>query len=74
MLIARTDALVRAGKQPVLDELYRLFQLVSTEAVGIRRNYGTLFGARAFKDLVFVAVDFATRPRASSAGFGTATR
>jgi hypothetical protein len=62
-LIALTDALVRAGKQPTLDDLYRLFQLLSAEAVGIRRNYGTLFGARAFKDLVFVAVDFATREK-----------
>ena len=61
LLIALTDALVRAGKQPTVDELYRLFQLLSAEAVGIRGNYGTLFGARAFKDLVVVAVDFATR-------------
>ena len=63
LLIALTDALVRAGKQPTLDELYRLFQLLSAEAIGIRRNYGTLFGARAFKDLVVVAVDFATREK-----------
>jgi hypothetical protein len=61
LLIALTDALVRAAKQPALDELDRLFQLVSAEAIRIRRNYGTLFGPRAFKDLVIVAVDFATR-------------
>jgi len=61
LLIALTDALVRAAKQPPLDELYRMFHLLSAEAAGIRRNYGTLFGARAFKDLVVVAVDFATR-------------
>ena len=64
LLIALTDALVIAGKQPTLDELYRLFQLLNAEAAGIRGNYGTLFGARAFKDLVFVAVDFATRGKA----------
>ena len=61
LLIALTDALVRAAKQPTLDELYRMFQILSAEATGIRRNYGTLFGARAFRDLVVVAVDFATR-------------
>jgi len=61
LLIALTDALVRAAQQPTLDELYRMFQILSTEATGIRRNYGTLFGARAFRDLVVVAVDFATR-------------
>ena len=61
LLIALTDALVRAAQQPTLDELYRMFQILSTEATGIRQNYGTLFGARAFRDLVVVAVDFATR-------------
>ena len=60
-MIALTDALVRAAKQPTLAELSRMFQLLSVEATGIRRNYGTLFGARAFRDLVVVAVDFATR-------------
>jgi hypothetical protein len=60
-LIALTDALGRAAKQPSLDELNRLFRRLSAEAVGIRRSYGTLFGARAFSDLVIVAVDFATR-------------
>ena len=63
LLVALTDAMVRAAKQPTLDELYRLFQLLSEEAIGIRKNYGTLFGARAFKDLVVVAVDFATREK-----------
>ena len=63
LLIALTDALVRVAKQPTLAELYRTFQLLSAEAIGIRRNYGTLFGARAFKDLVVVAVDFATREK-----------
>jgi len=61
LLIALTDALVRVGKQPTLDVLYRLFRLLSGEAVGIRRSYGTLFGPRAFKDLVLVAFDFAAR-------------
>ena len=38
-----------------------MFRILSAEATGIRRNYGTLFGARAFRELVVVAVDFATR-------------
>jgi len=57
VLVALTDALVRVSRQPT-DEI---FQLLRTEAVEIRRSYGTLFGARAFRDLVVVAVDFATR-------------
>jgi hypothetical protein len=61
LLIALTDALVRTAKQPALAELWRTFQLLSVEATGIRRKYGTLFGAGAFKDLVVVAVDFASR-------------
>jgi hypothetical protein len=61
LLIALTDALVRAAKQPTLNVLYRLFQLLSADAVGVRQNYGTLFGPRAFKDLVLVAFDFAAR-------------
>ncbi len=63
LLIALTDALVRAAKQPTLAELYRLFQLLSAEAIRIRRNYGGSFGARALKDLVVVAVDFVTREK-----------
>jgi hypothetical protein len=61
LLIALTDALVRAAKQPTLDVLYRLFQLLSADAVRVRKNYGTLFGPRAFKDLVLVAFGFAAR-------------
>ena len=61
LLIALTDALVRVAKQPTLDELDEVFQLLWAEAREIRRSYGTLFGARAFRDLVVVAVDFATR-------------
>ena len=63
LLIALTDALVRVGKQPSLDELLRLFRFLSAKAVDIRKNYGTLFGPRAFKDLTFVAFDFAARER-----------
>jgi len=61
LLVALTDALVRVSRQPTLAELDEIFQLLRTEAVEIRRSYGTLFGARAFRDLVVVAVDFATR-------------
>jgi len=63
LLIALTDALVRVGEQPSLGELVRLSRLLSAKAGDIRKSYGTLFGARAFKDLVLVAVDFAARER-----------
>ena len=61
LLIALTDALVRAVKQPTVGELYRIFDLLSAEATNIRTNYGTLFGARAFRELVLVAADFVKR-------------
>ena len=61
LLVALTNALVRAAKQPTLDQLYRVFELVGAEAIRIRGSCGSLFAARAFKDLVVVAVDFATR-------------
>ena len=61
LLIALTDALVRATKQPTVDELGRIHRFLRDKSSGIRRNYGTLLGARAFRDLVVVATDFATR-------------
>jgi hypothetical protein len=61
LLIALTDALVRATQQPTVDELGRIRLFLHDKSIGIRRNYGTLFGARAFRDLVVVATDFATR-------------
>jgi len=61
LLVALTDALVRVARQPTLDELDEVFQLLRTEANAIQRSHGTLFRARAFRDLVVVAVDFATR-------------
>jgi len=61
LLIALIDALVRATTQPTVDELARIHRFLRDKSSGIRRNYGTLFGARAFRDLVVVATDFATR-------------
>jgi hypothetical protein len=49
LLIALTDALVRATKQPTVDELGRIHRFLRDKSSGIRRNYGTLFGARAFR-------------------------
>jgi len=43
------------------DELYRIFRRLSDESTSIRRNYGTLFGARAFRDLVVLATGFVAR-------------
>ena len=61
LLIALTDALARAMKQPTVNELSQIHRFLRDKSGGIRRNYGTLFGARAFRDLVVVATDFATR-------------
>ena len=61
LLIALTDALVRATRQPTVGELGRIRRFLHDKSIGMRRNYGTLFGARAFRDLVVVATDFATR-------------
>jgi len=49
------------AKQPTVDELYRIFRRLSDESTSIRRNYGTLFGARAFRDLVVLATGFVAR-------------
>jgi len=60
LLVALTDALVRATRQPTVDEVGRIRRFLHDKSIGIRQNYGTLFGARAFRDLVVVATDFAT--------------
>jgi len=52
--------LVRAAKQPTSMSSTEV-RILSAEATRIRRNYGTLFGARAFRELVRGRVDFATR-------------
>ena len=44
LLIALTDALVRAAKQPTFDELYRMFRILSAEATRIRRTTGRCSG------------------------------
>ena len=61
LLIALTDALVRATRQPTPDELRRIHRFLREKSSGIRRTYGTLFGARAFRDLVVAATEFAAR-------------
>jgi len=61
LLIALADALVRAAKQPSVDDLDRVYRFLRDESSGIRRSYGTLFGARAFRHLVVAATDFVTR-------------
>jgi hypothetical protein len=61
LLLALSNALVRATKQPAVDELDRIHRFLRDRSRGIRRNYGTLFGARAFGDLVVIATEFAIR-------------
>jgi hypothetical protein len=62
VLAALSDALVRAQRQPTIDLLYRGYRFLVDESIAIRRSHGTLFGARAFKNLVFLANDFVRRP------------
>jgi len=63
--LSGTDAYIHGEgsrrKQPSVAELGRIHRFLRDKSSGIRRSYGTLFGARAFRDLVVVATDFATR-------------
>jgi hypothetical protein len=61
VLIELTNAFVRARRQPQLNELERTYRFVSTGAGRSKRAYGTLFGARPFKDLVLLATDYVDR-------------
>jgi hypothetical protein len=61
LLIALGDALVRATKQSTIDKLDRTYRFLRDEAKEVRRTYGSLYGARAFRDLVVAATDFVAR-------------
>ena len=61
LLVALGDALVRAAREPTLDELDRTYRFLRERATGVRRTYGSLFGARAFQVLVVAATDFVAR-------------
>ena len=61
LLIALSGALVRATKQPTFDELDQAYRFLRDKSNGIRRIYGTLFGARSFRHLVVAATDFVRR-------------
>jgi hypothetical protein len=61
VLIELSNALVRARRQPQLADLERTYRFVSAGAGPIKRAYGTLFGARPFKDLVLLATDYVDR-------------
>jgi hypothetical protein len=61
LLVALSDALVRATKQPTFDEIDQAYRFLRDKSNDIRRIYGTLFGARAFRHLVVAATDFVRR-------------
>ena len=61
VLIELSNALVRTRRQPQLNELERTYRFVSAGAGRIKLAYGTLFGARSFKDLVLLATDYVDR-------------
>ena len=56
-----TNALVRADRQPAIEELIDTYRFLRRGAARIRARYGGLYGARAFKDLVVLARDFVAR-------------
>jgi len=61
LLVALSDALVRATRQPTFDQLDQTYRFLRDRSDGIRRIYGTLYGARAFRHLVVAATDFVRR-------------
>ena len=60
-MIALTGALVRATKQPTLAELTRIHRFLRDRSRRIRGAYGTLFGARAFRNPAVTAHEFVAR-------------
>lgn len=61
LLVELSNALVRAHGRPTLDGLNRAYFFLRRGARAIKREYGTLFGARAFRDLVILATDYSDR-------------
>ncbi|HKC98843.1 MAG TPA: hypothetical protein VKG20_12470 [Methylomirabilota bacterium] len=58
VLVELTNALVRAHRQPTLEQLTEVYRVLQRGAVRIREANAGLFGARAFRDLVVLAADF----------------
>jgi hypothetical protein len=56
-----SNALVRVERQPTPNELHGAYRSLRRSARPIRRAHGTLFGARAFSDLVVLATDYVVR-------------
>ena len=61
LLVELSNALVRAHRRPTLDGLDRAYLFLRRGARAIKREYGTLLGARAFRDLVVLATDYSDR-------------
>ncbi len=58
VLVELTNALVRADRQPTLEELIEVYRFLRRGAARIREANAGLYGARAFRDLVVLATDF----------------
>lgn len=63
LLTELTNALVRAQRQPSLDTLIGAYRFLRRSAEPIRTQYGTLFGARPFGELVVLATEYAAEHR-----------
>jgi hypothetical protein len=58
VLVELTNALVRADRQPTIEELTEVYRVLRRGAARIREANAGLYGARAFRDLVVLATDF----------------
>ena len=58
LLVELTNALVRADRQPTIEELTEVYRFLQRGAERIREANAGLYGARAFRDLVVLATDF----------------
>lgn len=61
VLVQLSHALVRGPRQPELAEVRQVLRTVRRAARILRQDYGSLFGARAFRELVFAATEAADR-------------
>jgi len=58
VLVELTNALVRANRQPTIEDLTEVYHVLQRGAARIREANAGLYGARAFRDLVVLATNF----------------
>jgi hypothetical protein len=63
VLVELTNALVRADRQPTIDDLDEIYRFLRRGAARIRKRNAGLYGARAFRELVVFSKGFIARKR-----------